>query len=321
VPFETTDAAARALRAGDVDAIAPRTATDIPFANVFSGDQRVATASANGSSVEALWFQLDDPAVGDANVRKALAYAVDREAVAKGSSGLDDPAIDVDDCGPWIPGQGPWCSAQGPFAVYAHDPARATSLLESAGYSCPAGGVCSKGAKPLVITIETLAGDFRAIAAASLIQEQALAAGIAIQIHTDIAVALFSNRAPLGRFQVALYPIGPVVDPSVTGLFSCNQIPTRVNGYGGDNWDHFCEREADRLMIRSDQELDAQTRAQELQALGRILAEQLPVLPLYALPNVAAWRSDRIAGVDPADLSSPYGLFAGLSNWYLVSTG
>ncbi len=319
LPFDTTDAAAQALRTGEVDGIAPREPTDVPFADLFRGDEHIDTASGSGNSVVALWFQLDDPIVGDAKVREAFAYAVDRAAVAKGTSGLDDPAIQVNDCGPWIPGQGPWCPEAGPFGVYQHDAMQATSLLESAGYTCPAGGACSKGGTPLVITIDTLQGDVRLIAAAALVQEQALAVGITMQIRTDIPVDLFSNRAPLGRFQVALYPIGPVVDPSITRFFSCTQIPTRVNGYGGDNWDHFCDREAERLLVRSDQELDPTARAQDLQAAGRILAEKLPILPLSALPNVGAWRSDRIGGVDPADLSSPYGLLAGLSNWYLLS--
>jgi ABC-type transport system substrate-binding protein len=76
---------------------------------------------------------------------------------------------------------------------------------------------------------------------------------------------------------------------------------------------------ADRLMQRSDQELDPATRAQEIQRLGAMLAQDLPMLPLFALPNVAAWRTDKIGGVDPTDVSSPYGFFFNMNTWYVPS--
>ena len=138
-----------------------------------------------------------------------------------------------------------------------------------------------------------------------------------IALLRDVAVGRVGDTRDLHRDDTpALYALGPVVDPSVTGLFSCSQIPTQANGYGGGNWDHLCSREVDRLMQRSDQELDVAARTKEIRQLGLLLAEDLPMLPLDVPANVGVWRSDRIAGIDPRDLSSPYGFFAGLSSWY-----
>ena len=39
----------------------------------------------------------------------------------------------------------------------------------------------------------------------------------------------------------------------------------------------------------------------------------------FVLPNIAAWRTDKIAGVDPADVSNPYGFFFAMSTWYAAS--
>jgi ABC-type transport system substrate-binding protein len=115
-----------------------------------------------------------------------------------------------------------------------------------------------------------------------------------------------------------MYRFGPVIDPSGTGILSCSQIPTAANGYGGGNWDHWCDRAADHLMRRSDQELDVAKRADEIQGIGTLIAKDLPMLPLYTLPNVAAWRTDKLAGIDPADVSSPYGFFVGLPSWHIA---
>ena len=129
---------------------------------------------------------------------------------------------------------------------------------------------------------------------------------------------LFSNIAPQGKFQVALYAQGPIIDPTVTGSFSCSQIPTQGNGFGGGNWDHWCNHDADALMQQSDQELDATKRAPLIQQIAQLTAQDLPMLPVDVLPNIAAWRTDKIGGVDPADLSSPYGFFFGMDKWYAV---
>jgi peptide/nickel transport system substrate-binding protein len=322
VPRTGEAAEVSAILAGDVDAIFPHL-SNVPLADLFQHNPDVKVVGGDGNAVDALWFQLDRPPMKDPQVRRAFAYAMDRDGVAGGVVGLDNPGARTNDCGPWVPGQGPWCPTDGgPFTAYQYDPSQAVSILEQDGYDCggvAAGGFCTKDGTRLSVTISTLAGDVQDVTSAALLQQKAAAAGIEVLIQTFTSPRLFYDVAPRGAFQVILYPRGPVIDPSVTELFSCAQIPTQANGFGGGNWIHFCDKQADQLMQRSDQELDVSLRTQEIQELGRILAEDLAMLPLDVPPNVGAWRSDRIAGVDPADLSSPYGLFAGLSSWYELS--
>jgi peptide/nickel transport system substrate-binding protein len=316
-----TDAAteALALASGDVDAIAPE-APNVWSGEHFGGDAQIEAAGGNGNTVDALWFQLDDPVMKNLRVRQAFAYAVDRDAATKGVVALNDPTARANDCGPWIPGQGPWCPSTGPFARYAYDPTKADELLTRAGYDCSRvadGGFCTKHGKRLTVTITTV-GDVQRATTVAILQQSALAAGIDIQLRTYVRRDLMSNVLPKGDFQVALYHQDPIVDPTVTWFFGCNQIPTQANGYGGGNWDHWCNHDADELMQDSDQELDPAVRAQQIHRLGVLLARNLPMLPLFALPKVAAWRTDRIEGVDPADVSSPYGFFVNMSTWSLT---
>jgi len=321
VPREDQPTEVSSLLSGDVDAIFPQP-SNVPFADQFGQNPDVKAIGGNGNFVEALWFQLDDPTMKDLKVRQALSYAVDREAVISGVIGLNNPNAAVNNCGLWIPGQGPWCADPGSFATYTYNPDKAQQLLTSAGYDCKAvadGGFCEKGGKPLTITISTTAGNVRRATTVSLLQAKALAAGINIQIKTYVPTDLFSNIAPQGQFQIALYAQGPIIDPDVSGTFASNQIPTQANGYSGANWDHWRNTQADGIMKAAGQELNADKRATETQDLAKLLAQDLPMLPVDVLPNIAAWRTDKIAGVDPNDLSSPYGFFFGMSTWYVAS--
>jgi len=320
VPREDQPTEVSSILSGDVDAIFPQP-SNVPFADQFGQNPDVKAIGGNGNFVEALWFQLDDPLMKDLKIRQALAYAVDRQAVITGVIGLNNPNAQVNNCGLWIPGQGPWCADPGSFAVYTYDPDKAAQLLTSAGYTDDRdnSGYFVKNGKPITITISTTAGNVRRATTVSLLQQKALAAGINIQIHTYVPTDLFSNIAPQGQFQVALYAQGPIIDPDVSGTFASNQIPTQANGYSGANWDHWRNTDADTLMKAAGQELDVDKRAQETQQLAALMAPDLPMLPVDVLPNIAAWRTDKVAGVDPNDLSSPYGFFFGMSTWYVAS--
>ena len=319
VPREDQATEVSSILSGDVDAIFPQP-SNVPFADQFGQNPNVKAIGGDGNFVEALWYNLSDPLMKDPKVREALAYGVDRQAVITGVIALNNPKATVNNCGLWIPGQGPWCADPGSFATYTYDPDKAAQILTSDGYKDDRAGTgyFTKNGKPLTITISTTAGNVRRATTVSLLQQKALAAGINIQIHTYVPTDLFSNVAPKGDFQVALYAQGPIIDPTVTGSFACAQIPTSANGYGGGNWDHWCNKQADALMQQSDQELDQTKRAQQIQSLAALMAQptELPMLPVDVLPNIAAWRTDKIAGVDPTSLSSPYGFFFGMSSWY-----
>ncbi len=326
------DEEAASLADRELDVIyQPRTAqTDT--ARSLRNVAHIAPVTGPSDWVEALWLNLDDPLLRSPTIRQAFAYAMDRDAVARGGPGLIERNAQPDDCGPWVPGRGPWCPSSGPFARYAYDPDKAISLLTRAGYDCSAvahGGFCTKNGKPLTITISTTNGDVGRATAVSLLETGALAAGIDVQLRTYSSSDLFSNRLPQGRFQVALYrnPTGvafyasstsPIADPDVSSLFKSDQIPTQANGFGGGNFDHLRDRGLDLLLIRSDLDVDQARRVQDIQAVGRRLADDLPILPLYVMPNLAAWRTDVIAGVDPNDVSSPYGFFSGMASWYFA---
>jgi peptide/nickel transport system substrate-binding protein len=316
VPREDQPSEINSLLAGDVSAIFPQP-SNVSLLTQFNQNPNIKAVGANGNFVEALWIQMDQPPMNDPKVREAFAYAMDRQAVIDSVIKLNNPTAQINNCGLWIPGQGPWCPTPGPFAKYTYNPTMATQILSQDGYTKGANGIYEKDGKPLTITISTTAGNARRATTVALLQQKASAAGINLQIKTYDPTDLFSNVAPQGNFQVALYAQGPIIDPSVTAVFSSNQIPTKSNNYAGENWDHWRNPQADTLMAQSDQELDTAKRAQLIQQIGALMAQDLPMVPVDTLPNVSAWRTDKIAGPVGVWNSSAYGLFFNMNQWYV----
>ncbi len=316
VPRTDQSTEINALLSGDVSAIFPQP-SNVSLLKQFNVNPNVHSIGSNGNFVEALWIQMDQPPMNDPQVRQAFAYAMDRASVISGVIALNNPKAQVENCGLWVPGQGPWCSSNAPFAKYTYDPSKAAQILQADGYTKGSNGIFEKNGQPLNITISTTAGNARRATTVTLLQAKAQAAGINLQIRTYDPTDLFSNIAPQGKFQVALYAQGPIIDPSVTAVFASNQIPTKANSYAGENWDHWRNTQADSLMTQSDQQLDPAKRAQLIQQVATLMAQDLPMLPVDVLPNVSAWRTDKIAGPVGTWNSSAYGLFFNMNQWFV----
>jgi hypothetical protein len=73
------------------------------------------------------------------------------------------------------------------------------------------------------------------------------------------------------------------------------------------------------LIRHSDEELDAAGRLQLLNQVYALESADFIGLPLYVVPNVSAWRVDKVDGPIGEYSSSAYGLFFNMNEWYAVS--
>jgi ABC-type transport system substrate-binding protein len=244
-------------------------------------------------------------------------YAIDRQGVVDHVLRPLNPSGQVLDCGLLAtPDQGPWCQTQ-PFAQFVYDPERSKGILESDGYDCSS-LPCTKSGAKLVIDYSTTSANDRRLQTQELLSHQALAAGFQFRISSAEIGTLFGERGPRGQFTMMEYAIGGNTDPSVTGTFACESIPTKQNGYAGGNWNRWCDREATDLMHRSDGELDPAKRLGLMQQIYAIEARDFVSLPLYVLPEMAAWRTDRVTGPVGTYAGTPMGLFFNVNEWSAV---
>ena len=130
---------------------------------------------------------------------------------------------------------------------------------------------------------------------------------------------LFGDIGPHGKFTIADFATGGSVDPSITSSFACENIPTTKNQFAGGNWNHWCNKDATDLMHQSDKELDT---AKRLDLFNQIYAKEATdflSLPLYVLPNVGAWRTDKISGPIADYIPSNLGMFFNMNEWSVAS--
>jgi peptide/nickel transport system substrate-binding protein len=219
---------------------------------------------------------MDDPAV-----RRALAHAIDRQQVVdvllEGSVPVLQSLLRPSQLG-----------YRPTFEEYGYDPGRAIEILEEAGWERGADGIFAKDGTRLEIPMSTLAGDELRRTEVRLMAEQAAEAGIDIRLRSRTPDQLFGNDLGEGAFTTALLAFGGGVDPSPTALLASDQIPSEENGFAGQNVYRWSDPEVDRLLRSSDREVDEEARVSQLGRIQEILADEVPLIPLYAQPNTVA---------------------------------
>jgi ABC-type transport system substrate-binding protein len=240
-------------------------------------------------------------------------YAIDRQAVIDQIVRPWNPDAEVLNCGfVSLPGMSEWCRAR-PFEQFIYDPARARSILESDGYDCST-PLCTRSGKVLVIPYSVVSTATRRTTTQQLLTERAKAAGLLFRARNYEYTGYF-NVARIST--MADYATGGEVDPSVTEMFACDEIPTKESDFYGGNSTHWCNPAADLLMHQADRELDPERRLELMELVYELEALDFVSLPLYVLPAASIWRSDQIAGPIGLWNSSPYGLFYNMNEWYL----
>jgi len=307
----------QSLLTGEVSAIYPQP-SDVSLLDQVSSNPNVKAVGSDGAYYEALWYQLKTPPLDDPKVREALGYAIDRQAVIDAIIKLNNPNAEVLNCGLIsFPNIGNWCQNK-PFEKWTYDPEKSKSLLTSAGYDCSA-TPCTKGGKKLVIEYSTVATNTRRTTTQELLKDKAKDAGIEFKIKNYEAGVLFGDIGPKGKYTMADYATGGSVDPSITSSLSCDVIPTAANDFGGGNWSRWCNQQATDLMKQSDAELDPAKRLDLLNQVYALEAQDSVFLPLYVLPNVGAWRTDKVAGPLSDYIPSNLGMFFNMNEWYVPS--
>jgi ABC-type transport system substrate-binding protein len=149
-----------------------------------------------------------------------------------------------------------------------------------------------------------------------VILHQLEAAGFDVRIVNIEGGVLFGAACLSVSVTMSGCAVDVAPDPSVTTRFGCDEFPREENGFQGPNRTFWCDRAADALMKASDRELDPGRRLELLEQVYQIQARDFIGLPLYAMPGIVAWRSGRLAGPIDRYLSSPYGPFFNIDEWY-----
>jgi len=227
-----------------------------------------------GTNFAYLGMNLEDPLLSKKELRQALAYATDRESLikyllrdqARLASGILPPNH--------------W-AYEGNVKTYGYDPAEAERLLEAAGYHRGADGV------RMHLTLKVSTQEQARLLGAAL-QEQWRKVGVALEVRPLEQATLFSDLEK-GNFQVS-YSIwvGANNDPEVFDLvFSSKKMPPV-----GKNRGHYRNARVDELTLQIRAEMDREKRKALCSELQRIVAEELPYVPLWYVDVVSVHQRE-----------------------------
>jgi len=307
------------LLSGAIDAIFPQ--PDVSQAKLFASNSAVKFVGTPGQYFESLWFNVSKAPFNDPVVRNGLFWAVDRQKVV---STLINPVDKTQTgplgCGIFALAGTFWCDTQ-PFAQFHYDTNMVTQVMTAGGYAKDSKGFWAKGGQEVKFVYETTMKP-RRIQTQALLKEGMTAAGFNVTLKVDDATLLFETKLPKGDFQLADFAEGAILDPSPTSTFACDFIPTAGNGYAGANDFRWCDQQATTLMKQSDSELDPVKRRSLLDQMYALQAKDFaPGIPLYVLPNVTAWRTDKLAGPVGTWTQSAYSGFYNVDQWFCARAG
>jgi peptide/nickel transport system substrate-binding protein len=272
------------LRKGTIDLVVNDVSPDI--LHQLRRDEHLQTATAPGVDYQYIGLNLSDPALSDVRVRRALAHAIDRQAIVDHlRRGLATPAAGL------IP---PIASAYEPDIIsYEFDPARAGHLLDEAGYRDPDGD----GPAPrLHLTLKASNIEFNRLQAA-VVQQHLARIGVALDVRMYEFATLFADVIA-GNFQMYFlqWAGGALADPDILRrVFHSSQAPP-----AGFNRGHFRNPEVDALLDEAATSLDPARRRAALADVQRLLAEEVPTISLWHKTNFAiARRSIRGVRLSP----------------------
>ena len=236
---------------------------DEPHLEILNGD---------GTNYQYLAFNLEDPIFRDLRVRKAIAHAVDREAIVRYL--WRDQARIADSLLP----PGHWAYFDG-ISRYEYAPDQAKAILEAAGY------------QNLSFTYRT-SQDSTGLLVATVLQQQFKDLGIDMEIRSN-EFATFYADVLAGNFQMySLRWIGGNNDPDIFNLvFHSDMVPPN-----GANRGRYSNPDVDRWIELAQRETDLETRRAHYAEVQKAVSEDLPYISLWYVNNVAVYNK-RIQGM------------------------
>jgi peptide/nickel transport system substrate-binding protein len=268
------------LEKGSADIASNQLTLDMVHA--LEGRPGLKIETAPGSPVMYLNFNVARGPLSDVRVRQAIACAMDRAAMVH-AVWRDQARL----AATLLPA-GHWAAApDGSLAAYPHDVARARALLDAAGFHPDKDGV------RLRLEMKTSQDDTTRLLA-QVMQSQLSDAGIRLTLRSS-EFGTFYSDVTNGRVEMyALRWIGSNEDPDIFRYaFGSDRFPPK-----GANRGHYSNARVDALLADAARRTDEGSRAEDFIAVQKILAEELPAIPLW-YPNNEVVHATRVMGIVP----------------------
>jgi len=247
-----------------------------------------------------LGFNLKNPVFQDPRFRRALAMAIDRQALV--DSVLE--GLGTISTGPYTPMSWAFDPEVKPLP---YDPAASRKLLLAAGYSYGPNGRLGKNGVPLEFQLLTNQGNQQREQIATIIQSQLRQVGIGIKVRTipwSTFLAEFINKR---KFDLLVMGWSLSIDPDLFDIWHSSKT-----GEHEFNFISYSNPEVDRLLVEGRRTFDREKRVAIYHRVHRLIAKDVPYVFLYVPDNLPAVHK-RFLGIQPAKAGISYNFI----KWYV----
>lgn len=230
----------------------------------------IAVVRGAGSNFAYLGFNLASPVTGELAVRRAVAHAIDRDAIIRYVlGGAARPAAALLPPEHW--------AGDAQLQPLSYDPERSRALLAQAGYTPE---------HPLVLDYKTSTDPVR-LRIATIIQQQLAEVGIRMKLNSYDWGTFFGD-IKAGNFQLySLMWVGIKTPDIFRYAFHSTSLPPAGANRGRSN-----DATLDRLIEVAEQGATLKEQGAGYRAVQARLLEQLPYVPLWYEDHVYAARKD-----------------------------
>jgi peptide/nickel transport system substrate-binding protein len=234
-------------------------------------------------------YNTTHPGLDERDVRLALSYAIDRDAIYKkiyygiGERTPGDQLVSFGWGDPRLP-------------RYPYDPTKAEAMLDRAGWRRGSDGIRAKNGRRLSLVMRAIAGQKPAEALEVELQADWQKIGVELTIKNSPGTTLFANGiGPLttGDYDVAYYGFEREADPDDTETIGPSAVPPN-----GRNWSRYRNPEVGRLQHLAIVTLDRTKRRAIYDRIERILVADDPFDTIYWIPSIIGYNVD-VRGLDP----------------------
>lgn len=232
--------------------------------NWLSKKKSIDIATTQGNIFTYIGFNIEDKITGNIKIRKAIAHAINRDAIIQYIMG--DSARKAGSIFPpthWV--------GHPEISGIAFDPIQAKKLLKASGYD---------EKNPLQINYKTSNNPFR-VRLATIIQHQLKAVGIKINVHSHDWGTFYGNIKN-GNFQMySLSWVGLKTPDIFRYVFHSTSLPPN-----GANRGRFNSPIADAMIENAEAHQNLSEQAKYYKNLQAYLLERLPYIPLWYEGNL-----------------------------------
>jgi len=289
-----TNSEIQAIRSGEVDAIYPQPQLALADLRNQSGLRVVTHVGLQYEHIEIAQGAKGNPLAKQKWLRQALITAVNRNAAAKALYGTLNPSVGPLQSLVRLKGEKGYSND---FGKWNYNPTKVASMMRA--HNCSKGGDgvfrCS-GTKVSFDFASTTGNALRALAF-TIFQDQAQKAGIELKNGFVPAGTLFGSKLPAHDFDLAMFTYLVRVDPIYNvATLSCGSP---------SNYTEYCNRSVTKLLERSTRTTNDARRLALIKAVGKTVANDVPMIPLFQRPTYLVYKTSVKGMVDNASSQGP----------------